>query len=67
MTHMDFLHHAAEIRVAIIDSIAAYMALHGLPFNREEFVSQKQTDLNQTGVEALFHGAGIVPDEPSGS
>lgn len=67
MTHMEFVHHAGAIRTAIISAIEVYMAHNGLPFSREEFMSQKECDLTQVGKEALFYGAAIVPDNAAAS
>ena len=63
MNHMEFVNHAADIRVAILTAIEDYMVGHGLPFNQTEFVEQKETDLTQLGKEALFYGADMVPDD----
>lgn len=62
MTHMDFLQHAGAIRIAIISAIEGYMIGNGLPFSKDDFIEQKDTDLEQVGKEALFYGAAIVPE-----
>jgi len=67
MTHMEFVQHAGAIRGAIISAIEVYMARNGLPFSKEDFVNQKETDLEQVGKEALFYGASIVPGAAPGS
>lgn len=62
MTHMEFVQHAGAIRLAIISAIEVYMVGNGLPFNKDDFVNQKESDLVQVGKEALFYGAAIVPE-----
>ncbi|OWZ90414.1 hypothetical protein B9J07_27905 [Sinorhizobium sp. LM21] len=63
MTHLEFTHHALDIRSAVIAAIEVYMVGQGLAFNRAAFIAEKETDLTQLGKEALFYGADVVPDE----
>lgn len=67
MTHMEFVHHAGAIRTVIISAIEVYMTGHGLPFSKDAFIDQKDTDLIQVGKEALFYGAAIVPEAVAGA
>ncbi|MBD9511566.1 hypothetical protein IB265_32950 [Ensifer sp. ENS10] len=63
MTHLDFTHHALDLRSAVIAAIEVYMVRQGLAFNRVSFIEQKETDLIQLGKEALFYGAEVVPED----
>jgi hypothetical protein len=64
---MEFYQHAEGIRRAVLSAIEVYFATNGLPFHRDEFVSQKESDLTMVGKEALFYGAEVFPDAPLAS
>ena len=63
MTTLDFYSHAQGIRMAVICAIESYFNAHGLPFEVEDFLAQKETDLMDVSKEALFYGAELFPED----